>query len=144
MKLKYSQLRDPQFVGAMRKLSNYPFKVQKTAYDVMRITNKLTQEEKNAQELYVKMLKQHAKLDDKGNFVPRMDGDKPVPDTFVIDDTSPEKFAAYQKAVEEFGDLEFNLDWRQVTFENLEDCRLTAAELSVLQDIISVPVDAKP
>lgn len=142
MKLKYSQLRDPAFTAAMRKLANYPFKAQKTAYDVMRITNKMTQEEKNAQELYLKMLKQHAKLDAKGEFVPRMEGDKAVPDTFVVDDA---KLGEFQKATEEFGDLEFNLDWRQVSFEKLEECRLTAAELSALQDIISVPVeDAAP
>lgn len=141
VKLKYSQLRDPAFTAAMRKLSNYPFKTQKTAYDVMRISNKLTQEEKNAQVLYIKMLKQHAKLDDKGEFISRMDGDKPVPDTFVIEDS---KLADFGKAQEEFNDLEFTLDWRQINFEALEECRLTAAEMSALQDVISTPVDAKP
>ena len=143
VKLSYKVLRDGQFNNAMQKLSHYPFKRQKTAYDVMRITKKLEAEGKNAQELFVKMLKQHAKLDDKGEFVPRMEGDKPVADTYVLDTDDPSKMAAFNKAQEDFANLEFNLDWRQIAFENLEEIRLTAVELDSLKDVLAVPVDAE-
>ncbi len=139
MKLSYKSLRDPQFGSAMRKLTNYPFKRQKTAYDVMKISGRIDQEHKVAQELFIKLLKQYAKLDEAGNFIPRVrkdaDGkETPEPDTFVLDDTKTKDF---DKAADEFAALEFEINWRAIDMGLLEECRLTAVELSMLEPLLA-------
>lgn len=137
MKLNYAALQDGNFGSAMRKLGSYPFKKQKTAYDVMKINNRIEQETKLAQDLYTKLLKQYAKLEADGSFVPRKDKDGvPQENTYEIPEDKQEAFG---KAVEEFRALEFAVDWKKVTFEDLEECRLTAAEMDALQQILSEP-----
>jgi hypothetical protein len=99
----------------------------------MRIVDQLESEQKSAEKLYVKMLKQYADLDDKGEFVPR-DG---VPNTFVV----TKNVEAYNKALEDFEALSFSMKWRKLPLDDLSDLRLSAAELKALDPIVHFPED---
>ncbi len=142
MKFNYAVLRNQQFLLAMRKLTNYPFKAQKVAYSVMKISNAIDAEMKLSQDLFIKLLKQHAVLDDKGAFVPQKDPEgKDVPDTFQ---TTPGKEAELEKAQGDFADVEFEVKWRPLKLDELEECRISAVELGMLGDIIAAPLEEAP
>lgn len=136
IKVPYKLLKSPQFQVALRKISNHPFKSQKSAYNVMRIAKKVDEESKNCQELFTKLLKGFAKLDDKGEFVP-VDGQ---PGTYQVPD---EKQADFQKAAEEFDELEFTIERYPIKLEELDGVGLSPAELGAVESLLQPEEETK-
>lgn len=116
---------------AMRKLSGHPFRDQKVAYRVMRIVDAVESEQKTAERLYEKLIRQFAELDDKGDFIPN----EGVPNTFVV----KKDIGGYEKALADFEALSFELKWRKIPFADLAEIHLAAAELKALAPVVHFP-----
>jgi len=127
--LKMKQLRDPQFMGAMQKLSTLDLP-HKSAYTVAKIFNKLISEAKIEAELFKKIVLRYAVLDDKGE-IKTPEGKEHG--AFEIIEGKEEE---YQKAINEHLEGEFTIEWRKITLAELEGTKLRALDFVPLSDII--------
>lgn len=125
--VKYKNYRIPGFLVSLQKLGQHNFKDQKAAYNAMRILKKVDQEKALAEEHFIKLAKQYATLDDKGEFLPK----EGVPGTFQVPD---DKLPEWEKQYKEFQELESKLERYQVKVEDLDGSALTPQDLGFLDE----------
>jgi hypothetical protein len=119
------------FVQALVKLGKFEgFKEQRVAYNVAKVIRRFDAESTIAQELFLKLVKQYAVLDEKGNI--KSPEDKPG--TYEIPD---EKVADWKKAKEDFDDVEFELDCHKIRLEQLGNAPLSPIDLNALEPLLS-------
>lgn len=134
--LRYDCFQSKEFMVAKAKLARYPFKNQKTSYNVTRILKFLDDNEKLAQEQFIKLVKQHAVLDEKGDFVPRKNEKGEIEEgTYTIPE-EPEKIAAWKKAKDEFDALEFTVERYKIKLSEMENLPVTPMELGAIDGMI--------
>jgi hypothetical protein len=138
LKLNYAELQNPAFMGALHKLAGVPMRNVKCAYNLSRLLDKVGQEHKLAQTVFIKTLKGFAKLDANGEIAPH-DG---RPGTFEI---IPEKKAEWEKAAKEFDAIEFTVDRHPIKLSDLhaEGVPVSAGELAALDRILDADDVAK-
>ena len=142
IQLKYKHINNTLFVKTVKSLVEVKGLGIKTAYTISKIAYKLDQEMKHASELYNKLLKKYAKLDENGNIIPNTktvkDGETEkvviVPGSFDIPE---EKQADFMKEADEFMEISFDLPYNKLSLEDLEGSGLSAAELSIISDLIN-------
>lgn len=134
--VSYGSFRDNSFMQSLARLTNHKFKNPKAAYRVMKITKGIEKELPQAQELFLKSLKEYAILDDKGNIAPAEDGKE---GTYKIKD---ECVDAWRKAYTDFQEIKADLGWHKLTLDDIEGMDVSAADLNALDCIIEV--DAEP
>lgn len=103
--------------------------------DIAKLGRKYETEVKNVQELYIKLLKRYAKLDEKGGFIPPKDKDGK--DLAGLYDVDPLKMDEWKVAFEEFNSTEVELECHSVFLEDLGDVGLAPADLMVLHPILN-------
>lgn len=142
IKVKYSHIKEFPFLDVLGKLYHHPTQpTQKpfparVAYTLAKISEKAEKEVELMRELWVKLLKQHATLDEKGEFVPKQSTDgKPVPGTFVV---AEDKQAEFKKAGEEFGEIEINFTQHKLTFADLASISLTPQDIATLEPFLNI------
>lgn len=135
-KLTNRQLKDPAFNQALAKLGAFGFKNAKTAYNVAKVIRKVTQEGAIVQELYTKLIKQYAELDEQGLIKPLPD----KPGTFQIKEGSVEE---WQKAMDDLLALEFEVPCHKINIDDLDSVGLTATDMAAL-DVMLYSVEAVP
>ncbi len=145
-KLKFADTKSREFLTAYSKLMQYTgFKDPKVAYNVAKIGRKFDAEAKICQELFIKLLKNYARLDDKGGIAPRTQetldakGEKTtqvIPNTYEI---LPEKVAdeSWAKAAEEFDASEFEVHCHKIKLSDLAGAQMSALDLTVLEALIT-------
>lgn len=128
--VKYSVMRVHSFNAGLSKLLNYPRFLPSVALSVVRLIERVEKEREVAQKLYEGIIKKYAKLDDKGELVPK-DGQ---PNSFVLrEDATQEQI---DKEVEEMGEQTFSVDMRPIALAALEGVNLTPQELMYMTAII--------
>jgi len=133
-KLKFADIKSREFMQAYLKLINFnEFKETKVAYNVAKIDRKFQQELKLSQDLYVKLIKQYAVLDDKGEIACRIENETAIPNTYVID---PAKVEAWEVAVKEFDATEFEIPCQKLTLANLEGIQLSPNDFNAIEAMI--------
>lgn len=146
IKLQYQVFDDKPFVRALAKLSNFPFRNQQTAYRIARLVRKYEQELKTGQDLWIKLLKQYASLDEKGGFVPAKIA---MPDGTTKEDPAKydiptDKLEAFRQAEKDFNAVEFEIPTWPVTLEEIKDVGLTAHELIAIEGLLNEKLMDKP
>lgn len=136
LKLKYNILRNEHFNNAMLKLVHYPaFKSPIFAYNVAKINIAVQNEVKPSEDVYLKLVKAHCKMDEKGEIAPReMNGAK-VLGTFEV---RPEAIPEWEKGLAEYNDLEFEVKAFKIPLHGLEGISLSPLELTALESLLSV------
>lgn len=129
IKLKYLDLRNPTFVRTMQKIAKSPIKDIKALYNVTRLLDKVQQEEKRSQELFMVMLKEHAVLDDKGNLVPH-DG---KPGSFQIKE---DMLDAWKKKVEDYMDIEWQVERHPLKLSDIASANMTPEEVMSIECVL--------
>lgn len=129
IELNYGKIREGDFVMALGKLANYPNFGPKLAYSVAKIQRKVLNEAKGAQELFLKMVKKYAKLDEKGEIAPI-----PGPGQFTIRDEALED---WKKELEEFSTIKFQIAAHKLTFKDIEKVPLSPNDLIALEPVIT-------
>ena len=145
-KLKYSDMKSREFIMALGKcMQNTNYKSTTIAYNVAKIGRKFDQETKICQELYLKVIKAHAKLDEKGNIAPRVEGGKPVPNTYEISD---DKVEAWKKACEDFDNTLIEIPCNKINLSDLENAGMSPADLVALEPVLETapvkPISSAP
>lgn len=137
VKIKFKAFKDTPIVQTLGKLYNYPKFPPKTAYWVSRIAEKMEKESNYVQEAWMKLIKEHALLDEKGEFVPlEHDGQKQL-GTYQIPEDRQE---AFKKAAEIFGETEAEIELNsKLSFAMFENTgiELTPRELSALDPLLN-------
>lgn len=145
-KLKFADTKSREFLMAYSKVMQFTgFKDTKVAYNIAKIGRKFDQEAKTCQELYLKLLKGYAKLDEKGEIAPREEesvnakGEKvmlKVPNTFVILEEKV-KDGSWEKALTEFDETEIELHCHKIKLSDLDGAKLSPLDLTVLEPLLS-------
>lgn len=143
--VKYSVMRVHAFNTGLSKLLNYPRFMPAVALSIVRLIEKVDKERDVAQKVYEGIVKKHAKLDEKGEVIPK-DGD---PNSFIVRDDSSQE--ALDKEVQEMGEQSFSVEMRPIALAALEGVGLTPNELMYLAPIIDenpsglvMPTDIAP
>ena len=136
--VSYGQFQEATFMRTMAKLTNQPFKNPKTAYSVMKITKAMDTEMNQAQELFIKTLKEYAKLDDKGEIKPMVKDGQEQPGTYEIQEG---KIEDWKKAFTEFKAIEADLGWNKIKLNDLEGMSLSANDLDHLETIVETDLE---
>jgi len=127
--IAYGQFQDATFMAALARLGSHKFKNPKTTFRVMKLTKAINKELNDSQELFVKTLKEYAKLDDKGEFVPQDN----KPGTYVIRE---EKVDEWKIAFNEFKVIEPSLHRKKLSLDELEDFTTSAVEMNGMSKLI--------
>lgn len=130
--LTYQHVRNEAFVKALAKLARFEgFKDFRVAYSIAKFVRKWEQEAQMAQELYLKLVKQYAKLDEKGNVEPVEN----QPGTFQIPNESVE---VWKQAAENFHTISFEIEVKKLPISKLEAVGLSAMELNALEPLLEI------
>lgn len=138
VKLSYKEIKNQTFVQGLAKLANYGgFKDQRLAYNVAKLIRKWDSEAQMAQDLFMKLVKQYATLDEKGNIKTPEGANSGA---FEVVD---EKADAFAKARKEFESIEFDIPVHKIRIDQLEGTGLTPMEMMALEPIL-IEMEAVP
>jgi hypothetical protein len=130
--VSYGSFRDNNFMQALARLTNHRFKDPKAAYRVMKISKAIEKELPEAQELFLKTVKEYAILDDKGEILPAEEGKH---GTYKIKEGSE---AAWKEAYTKFQDIKSDLNWPKLTLDDIAGMDVSAADLNALELLVEV------
>ncbi len=134
IKLTYKLINNGAFVSAIGKIAKFEgWTDQRSAYNAAKFFRRFKQEMETAQELYVKLVKRHAKVDEKGNLISPED----KPGQFEILDQNAE---AWIKAREDFESVSFEIDCHPIPLEKLQGAELSAIDLDVIEPLLDLSV----
>lgn len=111
--------RNSQINGALQKLSTTTNLDFKTTYHVSRIVAKVDSQQREADQMFQKLLDKYGTKDEKGNHN--------IPE---------ENREAFQKDFEEFKNTKFDIDKNKINIINLKKVGLTASDLLSLEPIL--------
>ena len=135
VKLTFAEFKNPLFDRALSKVMHHGgYKSTKISTDIAKLGKKFREETALVQELYLKLVKKHAKLDEKGEIEPRKENGKTIPGTFWIEDSRIEEWKA---ACIEFDSTEVELPCHNIHMEDLEGVGLSPADLIELAPLIT-------
>lgn len=130
---KLEILKSQQFNSALTKLMTHTKFHPKVAMRIARLVDQIKAEEIKAFTEYQALISAHAKLDDKGAYVPKENSNgEPIPNTF-----QPKDMATWEKAFEAFGQKTFKVDIQALPIKDLEGLGLNAMEFSAIEPLIT-------
>jgi hypothetical protein len=132
IRVTYAQLNQGSLMAVLDKLQHVPGFKPQTAWKIMKMNRKLTQELKHAREFFGKMIRDHAELDEQGN--PKVGEDK----KYVL---KPEMKDSFEKKAEEFLKMEIELRENKILFSDLNDAGLSPYEYEILEPLMEVPAE---
>lgn len=127
--LKYKEINNGAFQQALHKFTQTTALCPRDAYNVARISDKVRQETKHAKDLYFKILRKYAKVDEQGSVVQT----NTAPFFEFAEGADKE---AWAKEYEEFLDITFEIRRNKMTVEALPaDIGLAPADLLALESL---------
>lgn len=133
IEIKNSALRTGDLEGAAQKISNAKKFNPWTAMRIFKIVEQLMERKEYLQEKFIDLAKEHAQLDDNGNFKPQKDHfGKIKPNTFITKDKP-----AWERAVAELGEKTFQIKGEKFPMETLNGLELSPIEIAALEPLIS-------
>lgn len=135
IKLKYSNFTDPAFGSGIAKLERHTGFDPRVAYNVSRVTSKIRTAQKEAQSQYTELIKEYAKKDDKGEFIPVKNAQgQGIPGTF---DICEDKVEAHTKAVDDFAEKALTIERHRINLDDLKGVGLNPKEMTALEPLLS-------
>lgn len=136
-KLKYKDLNNTQFMGALGKVGAMPLPV-KTSYNIAKIIRITGNHRRDAKPEYVKLLKKHCKLTEAGEFVPETRKNEKgetvtLPGSYIVREESKE---AFEKDVKAFLDIDIEIECHKINLNDFEDVKVDAHTLSLLEPVL--------
>jgi len=133
IKLSYSTLRSDSFHMVFSKLCrSQEFSVQ-TAYQIAKLKDKIRKELQIEQDLFLGLVRQYCKLDEKGEILPIKQEDKVIPGTFEI---VPEKQDEWNAKYGEFIKQEITIDRDPIGLKDIGSAELSADDLLAIEPIL--------
>jgi len=97
----------------------------------MKLSESINKEMQVAQKTFIETLKSYAKLDNKGNFVPKDD----KPGTYMIQDGKEKE---WEETFKKFAKTEACLNRKKLSAEELAGFDLSAADMDSLKGVIDI------
>jgi hypothetical protein len=129
--LKYADMNNRVLRNALSRLANHDGFRGQFAYTISKLIRKWDEEAKIATELLLKLMKTHAKLDEKGEIIPK-DGTG-----FELNDLHTEK--DWEDAVKKFDQTEFTIEVNALGIDELEKVGLTPNEMIAMEKFLKEP-----
>jgi hypothetical protein len=131
VQFKYSDLNSMQFINAISRLSGRPLPV-KTAYNVKKWADAIMAARKKiSEEFQAEVLTEFAEKGEDGAIRLK---DKHDLSSYTIPEDAQ---AAYNEAMEKFGERLYKLDRRKIVLEELGNIEISASELTALEPVLT-------
>lgn len=131
LKVTYGQLRNDNFKRGLTKVANCSqFKSPKLLYNIAKISAKIQDESKLADDIYQKLINEYAEKDENGALKPH----NGQVGTFFIPDAAVE---VWTTKINEFHAVAIEIDRPAMALDDLLPAQLTPLELSALEPLIS-------
>ena len=142
--LTYKNLNSYEFNSALEALANRNLPV-KTSYSISKIKRNIHNYMEEGKALFIKILKEHCELDEKGNVKTQMspevkeadkviEASKPIPGTYIV---KPDMEESFKKKLEDFMSIECPIEVNKITLQELSDEKVSANLLANLDPIIT-------
>jgi len=131
IKMKYLNFRNPVFLHTMAKIARCPIKDPKALYNALRISKKVTSEGRQAEEVFMRLLKQHAVLDAAGGILPIED----KPGTYQIKEESK---GEWEQKIKDYMDIEWEMERYPLKLADISAANLTPEELHAIEEILDL------
>ena len=131
--LTYGLYQDSTYMQAVARLTAHKFKDPRTTFHVMKLTKKISEELKTAQECFIKTLMNYAELDENEEIKPMED----KPDTYKIKE---DKVEEWKEAFPKYKEIKVSLNRKKVNLADLEGFDMSAMEMDALAGIIDVDI----
>lgn len=137
--LSYKNLRDPQFTNAFYKLALFNAFPTKVSIKVAKLKKAIDAESELAQTEFEKIVKRHAKLDEKGNLLP-------IKDTVGTFEIKEEEMDNWKKSLDEYNSVPFHVEQNPLLYSDLEGVSITPIDIIALEVILTeeAPIVMKP
>ena len=133
--IKVGRLNNDLFWGAINTIDNDTSLPVVAALHFNKLKNALNEEAKQLGEVYTKLLKEFAQVDDKGNILTELVTDqglkKPLP--ILKEDADKVLYAA---KLNEFYDTEVRVDMDKLEVSDLGNCKLSPKMLGLLEPVL--------
>lgn len=126
--LTYRDLNNPNFIAGIRQLGQEKLPLP-VSYNLIKIIGRVEKEIKVASELYQKVLKNHAELNEKGEIVFKDN----VPGQYIIPEAKQEAFHAELK---EWEKISFEVDRHKLPMHALTGAALAPVILEAIMPVI--------
>lgn len=137
IKLTYGTLRDKDFFSAVAKINNFTdFKDARVMANIARIVKLIDKYQEEANDVFIKLLKQYAKLDEKGEIL----ASPGKPGTYEIKD---EVVAEWKEKYKEFCAVEFEIFAKKLNLHDLISAKLSPKDLIALDPLLNQPEEDK-
>jgi hypothetical protein len=125
-------------------ISQVPLPV-KTSYNISKIIRRVQNEINEGRGSYISILKRFCQLDGKGNFIPELTKEvkdaegkvtkapTPIVGSYLVKEGEQENL---KKAIEEFLDIEIELDCHKINLSEFNDEKVPPAILNLLEPLI--------
>ena len=124
-KVKFSEITMPTFNQTVGKIyQGQEFDDIKKAYKLKRLVEKIEIHQKSFYSMYQDIQK---------TFLIDVPAEGEVAATKTID---PERADEFKKKIEELGQTEVDVDWHQMTLNDLEGMKITARDLAMIEPIL--------
>jgi len=115
----------------MAKIARCPIKDPKALYNALRISKKVTSEGRQAEEVFMRLLKQHAVLDAAGGILPIED----KPGTYQIKEESK---GEWEQKIKDYMDIEWEMERYPLKLADISAANLTPEELHAIEEILDL------
>lgn len=124
--LKWDILRNKDLLVGLDKIRECTRIDPVAGYRAGRVTEKMVQEQKKANNENIKLLKVYAEKDKDGNLIPAQDG--------YFRFATTELKEKYEVEFNKFTDTPFSIAAEKIDFSTLKECQLSPAEITALVD----------
>lgn len=133
VEIKTESLKNPNFNSALAKLLHCTKFHPKLAMRVAKFMDHIKEQEIKTHHEYLALIRAHAKLDEKGELIPREDPNgNPKPNTFQAKDNDK-----WEKAFEEFGQKKITIDIYPLEIKDLVGLGLSPLEIVAIEPLIT-------
>ena len=133
IELEYGSIKNKNMTNAIHKIGQYTGFAPKIAMSVANLIDEIAARESDVHKEWITLLKEHAVLDEKGDFLPKKNhDDKIIPNSFIPKDQDKLDIAR-----DEFDKKTFTISADRIAMDDLKNVGLTPYEIKQLQPLIA-------
>jgi hypothetical protein len=134
LEIKYKAFEKGSVDSAVTKIANYPKFPAKEALKIFGLIDELALAKEKVNTDYLTLVKEHAKLDEKGKPMPREDfNGRKIPHSF-----EPKDRDAWDKVAQEFSEKVVTIKAEKIPLDKLTGLEFTPLEMAALEPILDI------
>ena len=134
--IKFKTMKDPTFAAALNKLGSCPtYLSMEDVRAIAKVVKNIRNEMDIVQEIWIKFLKQFAKLDDKNEFVSERPGGFEIREEMIEE---------WKKAIVEWGENESKVQGEKINMNAIKGANLSPNEFIAIEGLLYTGPNTQP